>query len=525
MNREEVLGFIKNALKTDIKGTQKYSGNVSRAVFQGFSYGFGDEAEAFVRSVVGEKTYKENLGQIRSEIKKFRKDFPADAVMSEIGGAVPTTFASAVGLAKLGLKSPHIIAMTDGFLYGFGAGEDGVRNRASQGTLSSVLSGGLSRFLQGISPSKEAQELMKKGVKLSIGQQYGGAIQKVEDALKNIPFSGQSITNTQMKALKSYNNMLLDEALKPIGGKVNSKGSMIENHNQAQKLIAKAYQEVITPDLLINDANILLKNFDDQIDDLVLSEQATKNLKKLITKVVKPRIKVGVLSGQDLKFVESDLTNLITKLSKGSSGQKEVGFGLSQLQNTLRTELMTQNPFSANQLKDVNTAFRNFVPITNAVNKGLAKDGNFTAFQLLQSIRGADKSARKTSTASGEMPLQDLARAGQKTIGNVMPDSGTTERVLTTTGLLGGYPLLSGGYIDPLYLTAPIIQRGLYTDLGQELSRKVLNIPNVKPTDIPLIGKYLPEQPLSLMQLTTPSAGGMTSREEGLLGTSNYPLY
>ena len=103
MNREEVLGFIKNALKSDIKGTQKYSGNVSRAVFQGFSYGFGDEAEAFVRSVVGEKTYKENLGQIRSEIKKFRKDFPADAVMSEIGGAVPTTFASAVGLAKLGL--------------------------------------------------------------------------------------------------------------------------------------------------------------------------------------------------------------------------------------------------------------------------------------------------------------------------------------------------------------------------------------------------------------------------------------
>ena len=526
MDREEVLSFIKDALKSDIKGTQKYSGNVSRAVFQGFSYGFGDEAEAFVRSVVGDKTYKENLGQIRSEIKKFRKDFPADAVMSEIGGSIPTTFASAVGLAKLGLKSPHIIAMTDGFLYGFGAGEDGVVNRGGQGVLSSTLSGGLSRFLQGISPSKDAQELMKKGVKLTVGQQYGGAIQKVEDAFKNIPFTGQSVTDQQMKGLKTFNNTVINEALTPIGGKIGKNKSMIEAHAEAQKLIGKAYQKAITPDLIIHDANTLLKNFDDEIENLVLTEQAAKNLKKLITNTVKPRIKVGALSGQDLKNVESDLTKLISnKLGKDTtSGQKEVGYGLSQLQIALRKELMEQNPFSANQLKDANAAFRNFVPITNAVNKGLAKDGDFTAFQLLQSIRGADKSARKNLTASGGMPLQDLARAGQNTLGNVMPDSGTTERLLTTTGLLG-LPALGSLNVDPLYLTAPIIQRGLYTDLGQELSRKVLNIPNVKPTDIPLIGKYLPEQPLSLMQLISPSAGGMTSREEGLLGTSNYSLY
>ena len=58
MDRNEVIGFIKNALSKELKGSKKYSGNVSRAVFQGFSYGFGDEAEAFVRSVVGDKTYK-----------------------------------------------------------------------------------------------------------------------------------------------------------------------------------------------------------------------------------------------------------------------------------------------------------------------------------------------------------------------------------------------------------------------------------------------------------------------------------
>ena len=527
MDRNEVIGFIKNALSKELKGSKKYSGNVSRAVFQGFSYGFGDEAEAFVRSVVGDKTYKENLEQIRSEIKKFRKDFPSDAVMSEIGGSIPTTFASAVGLAKLGLKNPNIIAMTDGFLYGFAAGEGGFRDRATQGGLSSILSGGLSRFLQGVSPSKEAQELIKRDVPLTVGQQYGGAIQKVEDALKNIPFTGQSVTNQQMRALQGFNNAVINEALTPIGIKIAKDKPILEAHREAKNAISKAYSEAITSELLIRDVNTVLKTFDESIDDLVLTEQASKNLKKQIRNIIKPRIKANSLGGQDLKSVESDLTRISTNLlgANTTSGQKEVGFGLGELQNLLRKELMSQNPLAADRLKKVNSAFRSFLPITTAVNKGLAKDGDFTAFQLLQSIRNVDKSARKNVTASGQMPLQDIARAGQKTLGNVMPDSGTTERLLTTGSLLGLPAFATSSYFDPNFLLAPIIQRGLYSDIGQNVAKNVLKLPSVKPTDLPLVGQFLPDQPLSITQLTSPSAGGMTSREDGLLGTQNRPLY
>ena len=49
--------------------------DIGRAALQGFSFGTADEAEAFVRSVVGEKSYSENLEKIRSEIKKLLAQF------------------------------------------------------------------------------------------------------------------------------------------------------------------------------------------------------------------------------------------------------------------------------------------------------------------------------------------------------------------------------------------------------------------------------------------------------------------
>ena len=90
MNRDQIISFIQNRLQREVTPPPKFGTNLVRtAVGQGFLYGFGDEAEAYVRSVLGEETYSQNLEQIRNEIKIFRKNNPRTAISSEILGSLP----------------------------------------------------------------------------------------------------------------------------------------------------------------------------------------------------------------------------------------------------------------------------------------------------------------------------------------------------------------------------------------------------------------------------------------------------
>ena len=47
-----------------------------RQFTQGLSFSSSDEIEAFMRSVLGDKSYSDNLDQIRAELKKFDEENP-----------------------------------------------------------------------------------------------------------------------------------------------------------------------------------------------------------------------------------------------------------------------------------------------------------------------------------------------------------------------------------------------------------------------------------------------------------------
>ena len=57
---------------------------LSRSVGQGLLFGFADEAEAFVRSLAGDKGYEENLETIRSELDAFREQAQGASTCSSI---------------------------------------------------------------------------------------------------------------------------------------------------------------------------------------------------------------------------------------------------------------------------------------------------------------------------------------------------------------------------------------------------------------------------------------------------------
>lgn len=130
-----------------------------RTLAQGITLGFGDEAEAYVKSTFTGQDRDDLLAEIRKDISQFKKAKPALATGLEIGGAavtslVPAGFAvrgglaaaKGAGIAKAGLRGAGAGAV-EGGIAGFGAGEGGFGNRLESAATGAALGGTLGGVL------------------------------------------------------------------------------------------------------------------------------------------------------------------------------------------------------------------------------------------------------------------------------------------------------------------------------------------------------------------------------------------
>ena len=136
-----------------------YLTNLARTgLGQGLLLGFGDEAEAGIRSLFTDETYDDALKDARGEIKGFRKENPKAALAAELGGGLLTgglggarAASSVLGrkiLEKAGTTGLGAsIGATEGAIAGFGTGEGGVGNRLFSSGVGATLGGGLGAAL------------------------------------------------------------------------------------------------------------------------------------------------------------------------------------------------------------------------------------------------------------------------------------------------------------------------------------------------------------------------------------------
>ena len=125
-----------------------------RTGLQGLTLGFGDELEAGLRTGFGLLgDYDETVGDIRKNIKDFRRENPALALGLEVGGGLLTGGLGAARAAGSALGREAIrrfgttgfgagVGATEGAIAGVGAGED-AESRATGGLVGGVLGGGL----------------------------------------------------------------------------------------------------------------------------------------------------------------------------------------------------------------------------------------------------------------------------------------------------------------------------------------------------------------------------------------------
>jgi hypothetical protein len=141
-------------------------GGARAAVGQGLGMGWGDEAEAWLRSKLGQGTYEENVAKIRREYGDYSQQYPVTSSVAEFGGAVlPGVVAMFVpgaqpaGAAHIGASGTRAVmklgalGATSGAVSGAGSATEGQRaeGAATGGALGGATGLAALPFMRGLS--------------------------------------------------------------------------------------------------------------------------------------------------------------------------------------------------------------------------------------------------------------------------------------------------------------------------------------------------------------------------------------
>lgn len=310
------------------------------------------------------------------------------------------------------------------------------------------------------------QMLRDNNVRITAGQALGGMSNRLEEKLTSVPFLGDAIASARNRAKDDFNKVAINRAVAPIGEKVDEIGQ--EGVKKAGDLLSKAYDDALS--------QIKYVKFDQQFaTDLQQLKGMAQNLEpglaQKFDKVIADKIGTrlsgnGSMLAEPFKKVDSDLGKLATRYQgSGTAAEQEFGDAVAQLQSLLKQQAMRTNSGAAEALSKADEGWANLVRLEGASKAAMNTEGVFTPAQLGSAVRQADKSVRDRSTARGTALMQDLAGAGQKVIGNKVPNSGTIDR-----GLAGG-GLGALAYANPV-VTGSLLGAGIlgYTPIGQRIA-------------------------------------------------------
>lgn len=324
------------------------------------------------------------------------------------------------------------------------------------------------------------QKLLDAGVPLTPGQILGGGAARTEAKLTSVPLLGDMIKGAQQRSLAGFNKATYDQVLEPLGqkysGPVGSDG--VAN---VQSTISQAYDSALSKLTFKADPQFQtdLGALSGMAQSLPQAQQQQfmNVIKNQIVGKLSPQ---GTMDGPTLKGVQSELG----RISRGLGGDpsfdnQQLGQAIGEVRNLVESSLTRNNaPGAVQDLANANAAYANFVRLrAAAASQGaMNNEGIFTAGQLNNAVRSADKSAGKGATATGNALMQDFSTAGQSVLGSKYPDSGTVGR-----GLMA---LLAPGSIGAGLATAPVstlttlggIGVGAlpYTATGQRLAQALL---------------------------------------------------
>ena len=385
------------------------------------------------------------------------------AIASRIPQALTTGGRIAAGLGGGALMGGITAPVTEG---------DYAKEKAKQMAVGGAFGGAFPAAGAMVSPkvNPQVQMLMKEGVTPTPGQILGGTAQIIEDKLTSVPFLGDAISYARRQGLNEFNSAALARALKSIGEKTENIGR--EGIADVREKLSSAYNALLPKLTFKADATFTsdLANLK-QLASKLPKEQAETFLKHITNELEDKMTSSGLMSGDTLKTVESELN----RLAKGylidpSFKEKQIGSALEEALNLVRQNLQRTNPSEAKELSKINEGYAQYARLRDAASRQGSLEGKFTPAQLAAAVRGQDKTVGKRAYSEGTSLMQDLTDAGKSVLSPKYPDSGTAGRGANIAGAFGA----GAGYISPEVLTGGAIASLPYLPYGRQAMAAML---------------------------------------------------
>jgi len=452
-----------------------FATGIARSLGQGVTFGFADEAEAYVRSVLGDETYDEAKKATREELSKFRGANPFLSFGLEIGAAIATPggflrLASKVpSLAGLASKALAATTATQRAMIGGGAYGAGTAETLSDVPMGIATGAAFGGAAQKVAPviGQKAKELMKLKIPLSIGQRFGGAIGAVEEGLSKLPIGAEIFGPTRLKAIQNFATASYNLALQPLGKSVKKGSTPREAAAEAQKIFNKSYDDALE--------GVEITVTDEFIDDIVnsvapfmqeLNKEGQERLQNIIISEIFDRAPGSKLTGKSIQEVQKRFGELANNYMRSPNNfESALGRALRAVDGEMMDIVGKYYPAKAELLKKTNEAYSLYYPVRRAATSAGVKENVFTPAKLLSAIQGEEKkmAGGLSRLERGEARLQRFAEDAAEVIGAKVPESAPLRTALTLASTTGA------AAFDP-FLTALAlgVGKGAYTPLGQK---------------------------------------------------------
>lgn len=424
---------------------------INRDAEQGYQQSRGSSAGTFDPSRLG--------GQIVGTAPLF--------ALAPAGGATlagRTAMGAVTGAGIGALVEPVDTSKGDFWQQKLGQAKSG----AIAGAVAAPVTAALSRVIQP-KTAPDVKTLMREGVTPTPGQILGGGWRSAEEKAKSIPLLGSSIRSAEQRSAEQFNRAAIDRSLAPIGQKLPKGVTGHEAIEFANDQLSKAYDDVITkigsiaPDQQLGQE---ITNLGSMVG--TLPKERGDQFLRIIKSEIADRIdQYGRVTGEGFKAADQNLGKLAAQYMRSTDAdQQTLGRALSAAHDSLRGWLTRVAPPEASDaLKAANAGWANFKRVQRAASSVAAEDGLFSAAQLHGAVRALDRSKDKGGFAKGTALMQDLSAAGKNTLANKVPNSGTTDRLLATLGVLGP---AAGATVSP-WLAAGALPAVAYTKAGQAM--------------------------------------------------------
>lgn len=478
---------------------QRTIGNAVNAGGEGVAAGGVAAANALSLGLLDELSPDQAQAQMTKDLLRERN--PGASLTGDIIGSA-SAMTGLNALLRGGGKVAQMFTRGGGIggdaLYGagYGAGENNANRGLGAVTGAAAAAGGnlVGRGLLAV-PGRMATGvrnadvgyLANRNIPMTPGQMLGeGGIggrfmRGLEDKLQSVPWLGDAITARRMEGVGAFNREAFADALRPIGGNVDSVGQ--EGIAQAHGLVSDAYRDALGGASLRAD----LPFVHDAAGAVRAGRQVPEfgaDIDYLVKANLGPTFGPGrTLTGEGFQSSLQDIATTAADFRQAANVRgRNAANSLGDLRQAYLSLAERQAPGAGEALQAANSANRHVSILDDATLTALnsqAGAGMFTPAQLGRAAVGnARKFGGRRQAAEGNLPFNALQRAGQAVLPSTVPNSGTTDRALATWVLpaaLGGAAAGSEALDLPMPVAAGLATLGgLYTRKGNDAIQKLL---------------------------------------------------